>query len=333
MLKAGKTGLAVPVFPVMASKFIAAVINRAGELGASGEDIFSGSLIRRDVLLDGERPIPTACVYEAAENAARLSGNPYLCAEVSQEYDWFSDLALPAFARHHPSLGDLIVAWLEHANQDQHSTRYRMVIEMDTATISGKRLRPTRRPTGQPDAWDVGAWVKALRDRLDRQWDNRQVTARTSDPRAIPSTMLDPASVIEGEGTEIRFPSKWLLAETSASQAARLCRDAATEPCTDLFEIFEAFDYSNFPGFESFAEFFDYEPKSLQRRLARQGTSFSELLDRARRKQAESMLRQGKLQIQEISEALGYRNPSAFNRAFTRWQGFSPKRWQSRLGD
>jgi AraC-like DNA-binding protein len=107
---------------------------------------------------------------------------------------------------------------------------------------------------------------------------------------------------------------------------------SSTERYDDLFELFEAFDYSNFPNFEYFAEFFDYEPKTLQRRLSQQGSSFSELVDRARRSQAESMLRQGTLKIQKISDALGYRNPSAFDRAFTRWRGISPKRWQSRLG-
>ena len=321
-----------PLIPVMSSKFIGLVIDRACELGANWAEILSGSLLRGEVVHGPERPIPCACVYEAADRAARLSANPYLCAEVSQGFDWLSGLPLPTFSNRHPSVGDLIVAWMMHANRDQYSTDYRLIVEMESAIISGTRIRPTRRPTAQPDAWDVAAWVKALRDRLDHEWDGRRVSAKVSDPRAIPPTILEPGSVQEGSGIEIRFPSTWLLAETSAAKQPVAARESVEERFADLAGIFAVFDYSNFPHFESFAEFVDYEPKTLQRRLTEQGQSFSRLVDGARRTRAESLLRDGNMPIQQISEALGYRNPSAFDRAFVRWHGMPPKRWRKETG-
>ena len=316
----------------MSSKFIDIVIDRACELGANRAEILSGSLLRADIVHGPERPIPCACVYEAADRAARFSGNPYLCAEVSQDFDWLSSLPLPLFSNRHPSVGDLIVAWMMHANRDQYSTRYRLIVEMESAIISGTRMRPTRRPTAQPDAWDVAAWVKALRDRLDHEWDGRRVSTRVSDPRAIPPTILESGSVQQGDGIEIRFPSTWLLAETSAAQQLIPDGEPVEGGIADLARVFQIFDYSSFPKFESFAEYFDYEPKTLQRRLTERGMSFSKLVDDARRIQAESMLRDCNLPIQQISEALGYRNPSAFDRAFVRWHGMAPKQWRKETG-
>jgi AraC-like DNA-binding protein len=319
------------ILPAMAAKFLTAVIDRACLSGASRDGILAGTLLRAQVLEDDNRQIPSYCAYEAAENATRLSGNPFLCAEVSQEFDWFSGLRLPLFASKHPSLGDLLVAWLKHIGRDQHSSRYQMIIDIETAIIRGWKLHPSVRPTAQADAWDIAAWIKAFRERLDRHWDNTQISIRISDPAVIPSTMLHPDSVRKSDKgeTEIRFPSDWLLAATSALRDPNPSHVEADGAVEDLGAIFETFDYSDFPAFDDFAKFFGYQPKTLQRRLAGRGTSFSELVDRGRRAQAITLLQLGELQILDIADALGYRNASAFNRAFSRWLGRSPRRWQA----
>jgi AraC-like DNA-binding protein len=65
-------------------------------------------------------------------------------------------------------------------------------------------------------------------------------------------------------------------------------------------------------------------PRTLQRRLARAGTSFEALCDDARRKAAETYLRDTTLSIAEVTYLLGYSEPAAFHRAFKRWHGKTP---------
>ena len=70
--------------------------------------------------------------------------------------------------------------------------------------------------------------------------------------------------------------------------------------------------------------------RTLQRRLKDSGTSFQAVMDQTRQKMAQRYLRDSHLQITQLSELLGYSDLSAFTRAFSRWFGTSPSRWQQK---
>jgi AraC-like DNA-binding protein len=69
-------------------------------------------------------------------------------------------------------------------------------------------------------------------------------------------------------------------------------------------------------------------PRTLQRRLREEGTSFGQLLDELRREFALRLLRDRKLAVYEVAFLLGYAEPSTFHRAFRRWTGLSPLRFR-----
>lgn len=64
--------------------------------------------------------------------------------------------------------------------------------------------------------------------------------------------------------------------------------------------------------------------RTLKRRLAALGTSFTSTLDEIRFETASMLLREGKASHDEIAERLGYSDASAFGRAFRRWTGTTP---------
>jgi AraC-like DNA-binding protein len=70
-------------------------------------------------------------------------------------------------------------------------------------------------------------------------------------------------------------------------------------------------------------------PRTLERRLAAEGMTFSQVLDELRFDLAKHYLRERDLPIAEIAWLLGYRETSAFNHAFKRWTGKSPKQAHS----
>ncbi len=65
-------------------------------------------------------------------------------------------------------------------------------------------------------------------------------------------------------------------------------------------------------------------PRTLQRRLNDESTSFSELRDEFRHEMANQLLGETELSIYEVAFLLGYSEPSTFYRAFRRWEGASP---------
>jgi len=68
--------------------------------------------------------------------------------------------------------------------------------------------------------------------------------------------------------------------------------------------------------------------RTLQRRLADEGTSLSALVESVRRERAFAYLA-ANLPIAEVSYLLGFSEPRAFHRAFRRWTGETPQAWRA----
>ena len=65
-------------------------------------------------------------------------------------------------------------------------------------------------------------------------------------------------------------------------------------------------------------------PRTLQRRLRAERTTFAAVLEGLRRQMAGSLLQDRTLAIYEVAFLLGYSEPSTFFRAFRRWNNTSP---------
>ncbi|MFO1415031.1 MAG: AraC family transcriptional regulator [Burkholderiales bacterium] len=78
-------------------------------------------------------------------------------------------------------------------------------------------------------------------------------------------------------------------------------------------------------GVDDAAAAFGVDRRTLARRLAREGTSYREVLDEARHASALTLLRRSPLPIAHIAQRLGYADSATFSRAFRRWSGTSPR--------
>jgi AraC-like DNA-binding protein len=70
-------------------------------------------------------------------------------------------------------------------------------------------------------------------------------------------------------------------------------------------------------------------PRTLQRRLSDEATTFQRVVEEVRRDAAERHLGESALSIAEISFALGYSEPAAFHRAFRRWKRTTPQAYRA----
>ncbi len=80
---------------------------------------------------------------------------------------------------------------------------------------------------------------------------------------------------------------------------------------------------------ESAADHLGMHSRTLHRHLRRQDTTFTELLEETRRALASELMRDSHLDIQRISQILGYSDATAFSRAFKRWHGMPPAGWRA----
>lgn len=82
---------------------------------------------------------------------------------------------------------------------------------------------------------------------------------------------------------------------------------------------------------ELIAEEFNLSERTIQRRLAREQTSYQALLDEARLNRARELLNSEHFNHEEIAYNLGFADERCFYRAFKRWTGTSPADYVSRL--
>jgi AraC-like DNA-binding protein len=80
------------------------------------------------------------------------------------------------------------------------------------------------------------------------------------------------------------------------------------------------------------ADVLQLTPRTLQRKLSGAGTSFQQVLDRARHALATDYLRQPGLSLVDIAFLLGYQEQSAFTHAFKDWSGVNPGAWREQAG-
>ncbi len=81
---------------------------------------------------------------------------------------------------------------------------------------------------------------------------------------------------------------------------------------------------------ENIALMLSMHRRTLHRTLLRHNTTFSELLEKCRRKKAQFLLQDTQMQITEIATHLGYSDLTSFNHAFKKWFGVPPTAYRKR---
>lgn len=84
------------------------------------------------------------------------------------------------------------------------------------------------------------------------------------------------------------------------------------------------------PSLQQVAARLNVSTATLKRHLSQHGTSFRQLLNDARKRQATQLLQQSGLSIAQIASHLGYSEPANFSRAFRSWVGKSPQAYRER---
>jgi AraC-like DNA-binding protein len=87
------------------------------------------------------------------------------------------------------------------------------------------------------------------------------------------------------------------------------------------------------PSIDTVAERLAVGVRTLQRRLGERGVVYKRLVDDVRRELALRYLADGKSDLTEIAFLVGYSELSAFDRAFRRWTGSTPRRHRKQVRD
>lgn len=95
-----------------------------------------------------------------------------------------------------------------------------------------------------------------------------------------------------------------------------------------IYNYLLANSYLHSPSLEAVAANFSLSTRSLQRKLKEEGVTFLEIVEEVRKALAVNFLSSGHHSVKDVSNRLGYNEPSAFVRAFKRWTNLTPAEFQ-----
>ncbi len=87
-------------------------------------------------------------------------------------------------------------------------------------------------------------------------------------------------------------------------------------------------EYPDIRDLGAVAERLHWSSRTFKRRLRQEGYSFTQLLNQARKREAQRLLLEPGVSIESIAERLGYSDPANFSRAFRKSAGITPSSYR-----
>lgn len=98
--------------------------------------------------------------------------------------------------------------------------------------------------------------------------------------------------------------------------------------CEQVVEVLKRALADGRPSLQHLARELFQSERTVQRRLASEGTTFSEMLNEARRQVGFHLLSDKTLELKEVAYLLGYQDVNSYYRAFRQWEKVSPSQWR-----
>lgn len=93
--------------------------------------------------------------------------------------------------------------------------------------------------------------------------------------------------------------------------------------------MLDSFKAGGIPNMDELTEIFEVSRRTLERKLANEGTSFTAIKDDYLQRKSFELLSDSKLSVKDISEQLNFSNSQNFIRSFKRWTTVTPEAYRS----
>jgi AraC-like DNA-binding protein len=227
----------------------------------------------------------------------------------------------------------------------QDCTDIRLGLEEDMASVSYRILDPDIWPRHHDAMFTLGIVSQILKRGTRGGWDKIEFAfeAESHEMRGDIGKVVCAPCTFGADTNQIRFPAAMLdlalpaQATPHVADVRLLTRSIVTKrretPLVDRLSQMVLRDLNTQAiEQERFAREMGMSSRTLRRKLTEQGSSFQQVLDECRMRQAVFEFRvRPDLSIAQIALRLGYAEHSNFTRAFHRWSGVSPQAYRAKL--
>ncbi|HMJ14573.1 MAG TPA: AraC family transcriptional regulator [Polyangiaceae bacterium] len=308
--------------------------------GCDSEEFLAHHDLSEPMLADSDRRIPQSLLCNLWDDAARESGDPAFGLRLGREPSVRGNPeVMKCLFRHCTTLGEAIVQGGRYERLWQDGRR-------SSLELAGDRVRWIWR------ALDGVSFSRTFSEFALSHFSQFSVWAGTDPDRGgllevhLP---LEPQGDVRAYqaffGVPVRFGCGYQALIFSASLLHSELAGADTDLKPLLVRLAED-ELAKVPGIDSYAERvrqllgssastddltlrviaqrLGVSTRTLKRRLAEEGTTYSAVLDDWRRERGRRYLLESKMSLTEIAFTLGFAEHNVFTRAFQRWYGMSP---------
>ena len=283
--------------------------------------------------------VPLASFVEFTERVAAMAGDELLGWTLGMHFDLSRLGLIHRVMRSASTLGGALRALVEYFSLMQDESEFACIEQAGNAVLSYRILDPDIWPRHQDAIFTLGIAAQLVRHAVGEMWDKAQLGLECPDDAR--ATSLAPRCGIEcvagADSNWLRFPAAWLalplhgsLGCTSAhlrelNRQLVLKRRTTTIDARVRALVFQRLGDRHICQDRIAAEI-GLSDRTLRRHLAAAGTSFREIVDECRLRQAAHEFRvRGHRSIAQTALRLGYSEHSTFTRAFGRWSGMPPQ--------
>lgn len=333
-----------PADLVMRSQTVGPMLSYVRERGGAPETLISRFELPATVEQEAEVELPLALVHALYDAAAVSACDPFLGLNLARRWRRGAFGLLEFCCRTAPTVGaalsrlvryvslsnELVVVSLEHHHQTA-TIRHEIPGEPRCISRHGNEfflslvLLNIRAFTGTP--WDPQrAWFAhdcpADTSELVALFGDRLEFGAGSNGLALDATLLDlPLVTADADLLPVldRQAEQHLAKITPPEDFVGRLRACIRESMSE-----------GAPSITDVARVLATSPRSLQRRLQQEGTSFALQVESVRKELAEAYVADHRMPIGEVAFRLGYGDTPAFLKAFKRWTGTTPGRFRAR---
>lgn len=322
---------------IVQTGFFRPILDGLNEAGANTDKLLISSGLNKFDLNDRDQYVPVHSMYSFFDELKRQEG-------ITDVLDQFSDrIELASLSQ----WGEMIAYTPDLLTAAQTGVKYQGVLlshEQAGFEINGSKAKYWHRFTDrdcngrvQSDFIDFALLIKGVQLAAGKDWAPLEIHLQSKTAPNLDKLLP------EGSNTEIFlgqavsavvFPVSLLnLPMLRNNVPQQLVTDFS--PVSTLTSKLERLLNSIQPhlilNINLLAEMAGVSSRTLQRKLAEEGTSLSEVIDQWRFKQAIQLFENPEIRVQDVCQQLGYSNPPNFVRAFRRWTGFTPNQYREQL--
>jgi AraC-like DNA-binding protein len=306
------------------------------------DSFWQASDLTPPIVADDDARISAAQFCVAWSEAIRLTGDRQLALRIGTSLPAGAFGIIEYVCRSAPTVGVALRQWVRYLNLLDDAVTVVLEVDGDRAYLRVSRESEAPAPASHEMCWAVVARFARELSRTPLRWTTVEFTHQAHSDVAAYRAWFDAPVVFGAESTQLVMPAAMLDATLVSADPkllailTRAADDLARQVTSDapltaqVKRSLQDAMRSAHGDIEHVAKRLGLPPRSMQRRLKDEGTSFQAVREELRHTLARRYLADG-LAIAEISFLLGFSEPSAFFRAFKRWTGETPLAHRQRL--